>query len=69
MKLLLQLLCFSLAITYAGAQVTIDTSMTPSQLIGNVLFSNPYFPSSNHIVVTGSDFGDLNGVGALQMNF
>lgn len=66
MKLLLQLLCFSLAIPYAGAQVTIDTSMTPSQLIGNVLFSNPYFPSSNHIVVTGSDFGDLNGVGAFQ---
>jgi hypothetical protein len=66
MKLLLRALCFFIVIQYSTAQVYMDTSLSTEELVTNVLIGNPNFPSSNYEVITGTQFGSVNGVAAFQ---
>ena len=68
MKLFLLSLCFFIVIQYSTAQVNINTSLSTEELVTNVLIGNPNFPSSNYEVITGTQFGSVNGVAAFQTN-
>lgn len=47
-------------------QISVDESLTPQELVEDVLMNNPAFTVSNIEVVSGSNFGAVNSVGAFN---
>jgi hypothetical protein len=47
-------------------QISVDESLTPQELVEDVLMNNPAFTVSNIDVVSGSNFGAVNSVGAFN---
>ncbi|RMA65661.1 choice-of-anchor L domain-containing protein, partial [Ulvibacter antarcticus] len=65
-KLLLVL--FSILAFDGYSQITVDESLTTQQLIEDVLINSTCAESSNYLQLTGTDFGDGNGIGAFDRN-
>jgi gliding motility-associated-like protein len=54
--------------TVGFSQITVDVSLTTQQLIEDVLINSSCAEVSNFIAVTGTDFGDDNGIAAFDAN-
>ena len=50
------------------SQMQIYEGFTTQELIQDVLIGNPNFPASNFVKITGTDFGDDNGIAAFYSN-
>lgn len=50
------------------AQITIDESLTTQQLVEDILINASCAGTENFIQSTGTDFGDVNGIGAFNAN-
>ncbi|WP_203295279.1 choice-of-anchor L domain-containing protein [Luteirhabdus pelagi] len=68
MKRLLFLSAILLSSCGLFAQITVDGSLTPQQLVDDILISNTCVTTSNHIAITGTDFGNVNGLAAFDAN-
>jgi Secretion system C-terminal sorting domain len=62
-------LLFTLFLSFAGwSQITVDETLTTQQLIEDVLIQNSCATVSNFQQSTGTNFGDVNGIGAFDQN-
>ena len=50
------------------SQITVDDSLTTEQLVEEVLFNSGCVDLSNFSQSTGTDFGEVNGIGAFDAN-
>lgn len=50
------------------AQITIDETLTTQQLVEDILINSPCAEVSNFNALTGTDFGDVNGIAAFDAN-
>ena len=48
--------------------ITVDETYTTQELIEDVLINSPCATTSNYLAVTGTDFGEGNGIGAFNAN-
>ncbi len=55
-------------ITCLGGFITIDESYTTQELVEDILFGNGCVELSNFSQITGTDFGDVNGIAAFDSN-
>lgn len=62
-KLLPVILLFSV---FVHAQIIVDDTYTTQQLVEDVLVNSTCAQVSNFVQVTGTDFGDDNGIGFLM---
>ncbi|WP_189342857.1 choice-of-anchor L domain-containing protein, partial [Ulvibacter litoralis] len=67
MQRLLLVLFLSFSI-YGYSQITVDETLTPRQLIEDVLINNTCTQVSDIIQSTGTNFGDVNGIAAFDAN-
>ncbi len=65
-KLAMALLWLIPALSFA--QITIDASLTTQELVQDVLITGSCAETSNFSSLTGTDFGDVNGIGAFDSN-
>lgn len=65
-KLLLCILLFTISITQA--QITLNETLTPEELVEDILIANPAFTISNIAIVSGSDFGFENSIAAFEVD-
>ena len=68
LKLYLFLLFATLFSVIGYSQITVDDSLTTQELVEEYLFNSSCVDLSNFSQITGTDFGDDNGIGAFDSN-
>jgi len=63
---LFSLLCISFFSLIGHSQITIDESLTPQELVEDVLINSSCAEVANITAVTGTTFGDVNGIAAFD---
>ncbi len=66
-KILLPIVLLFSVISYSQF-ITVDETFTTQELIEDILINSPCATTSNYLSVTGTDFGEGNGIGAFNAN-
>ena len=68
MKNILLLIILLFSLSCYSQFITVDETYTTQELIEDILINSPCSGTSNYLAVTGTDFGEGNGIAAFNAN-